>query len=171
MFLNKCVFLDRDGTINIDRHHLLSEKDIFIFPGTKEALLDLQKKKFKIIIISNQSCVGRNYISLTKLENINRKIETKIYKKKLIDDFFICPHHPYKGIKEFRIQCNCRKPRNGLIEIAIKKWKVDRKKSFMIGDKMSDYLAAKRSKINFFFKSKVNLNLQLKSIFKKFKFN
>lgn len=82
-------------------------------------------------------------------------MKKKFLEKKIkIDDIYFCPHHPSEGIGSYKKKCLCRKPGNLLIEKAIKKWKINRKESFMIGDRKSDFLAAKKSKINFFYRPK-----------------
>ena len=68
-----------------------------------------------------------------------------------IDDFYYCPHHPQGIIKKYKKKCKCRKPENGMIKKAIQEWKIDIKKSFMIGDKKSDFLAAKKSNLKFIY--------------------
>ena len=109
----------------------------------------------------------KKLISKKKFLEFNEKMNAKLsinLKKKVIDDIFFCPHHPSKAIGMYKLKCKCRKPGNKLIEDAIKKWKINRKKSVMIGDKFSDYLAAKRSKIKFYYKENSNFHDQVKKI-------
>jgi|TARA_Y100000294_G_C8564283_1_gene340210 UDP-N-acetylmuramoyl-tripeptide--D-alanyl-D-alanine ligase len=163
----KCFFLDRDGVIIKDRRHVYKEKEIFITLGAQAALREIKNNKYLIIIITNQSVIGRGLISKKKFLEFNEKMNAKLsinLKKKVIDDIFFCPHHPSKAIGMYKLKCKCRKPGNKLIEDAIKKWKINRKKSVMIGDKFSDYLAAKRSKIKFYYKENSNFHDQVKKI-------
>ena len=162
-----CFFLDRDGVIIKDRRHVYKEKEIFITLGAQAALREIKNNKYLIIIITNQSVIGRGLISKKKFLEFNEKMNAKLsinLKKKVIDDIFFCPHHPSKAIGMYKLKCKCRKPGNKLIEDAIKKWKINRKKSVMIGDKFSDYLAAKRSKIKFYYKENSNFHDQVKKI-------
>jgi UDP-N-acetylmuramoyl-tripeptide--D-alanyl-D-alanine ligase len=135
--------------------------------GAQAALREIKNNKYLIIIITNQSVIGRGLISKKKFLEFNEKMNAKLsinLKKKVIDDIFFCPHHPSKAIGMYKLKCKCRKPGNKLIEDAIKKWKINRKKSVMIGDKFSDYLAAKRSKIKFYYKENSNFHDQVKKI-------
>ena len=136
----------------------------FFFPGVSGALQEIKKKKYLIIIITNQSVVGRGILSengFKKFTNSFNKVLIKKTKINLIDDLFFCPHHPKKGIGKYKIKCKCRKPGNKMLEDAIKKWKIDRSLSVMIGDKLSDYLAAKKSKVKFYYKNNSNFKKQI----------
>ena len=165
--MNKCIFLDRDGVIIKDRKNISKIKDIFILPGVIKALREIKKKKYIIIIITNQSVIGRRILSEENFHffsnNLNKYLN-KYSKIKLIDDIFFCPHHPKKAYGKYKISCKCRKPGNKMIEDAIVKWNINRKLSLMIGDKLSDYLAAKKSKIKFFYKNNANFNTQINKI-------
>lgn len=164
---NKSFLLDRDGVIMIDKKHIVKKSDIFFFPGVCEALIYLKKKKFKIILITNQSVIGRGLITEKNFQLLSQEINTKLSihsKVKLIDKVYFCPHHPKKGLNNFKKNCDCRKPKNGLIEKAILENKLDRKKTIMVGDKISDYFAAKKSKINFYYKNNYNFFGQIKKI-------
>ncbi len=162
--MNKCFFLDRDGVLIKDRGNISKTNDILFLPGVPEALKEIKKQKFLIIIITNQSVVGRGILSednFKKFTNIFNKILINKTKINLIDDLFFCPHHPKKGKGKYKIKCKCRKPGNKMLEDAIKKWKIDRKLSLMIGDKLSDYLAAKKSKVKFYYKNNSNFKKQV----------
>ena len=152
---SKAFFLDRDGVIVKDIGYLKDEKELIFFKDIFKVLKYIKKKNYLIIIITNQSVVGRKIISLKKLNEIHHFMKKKFLEKKIkIDDIYFCPHHPSEGIGSYKKKCLCRKPGNLLIEKAIKKWKINRKESFMIGDRKSDFLAAKKSKINFFYRPK-----------------
>jgi D,D-heptose 1,7-bisphosphate phosphatase len=165
--MRKCFFLDRDGVIIKDRKNIYKIKDIFILPGVIEALKKIKKKNYLIIIITNQSIIGRGKLSLEGFKKFTDHLNNLLFKnskKKLIDDIFFCPHHPKKAIGNFKKICKCRKPGNKLLEDAILKWNIDRKSSIMIGDRISDYLSAKKSKINFYYKNNSNFKDQVSSI-------
>ena len=120
-----------------------------------------------MIIITNQSGIGRGLIKIKELENLHNYLRKKIKKDRAkIDDIFYCPFHPEFGKGKYKKKSNDRKPGDGMIRKAIKKWKIDTKKSFMIGDKISDKIAAKKAKIKFFYKKEKNLNTQMKIILK-----
>lgn len=162
--MRKCFFLDRDGVIIKDRKNIYDIKDIFILPGVKEALKEIKKKNYLIIIITNQSIIGRGKLSLEGFEKFTEYLNQLLCQnsqKKLIDDIFFCPHHPKKGVGKYKKFCKCRKPGNELLEDAILKWNINRKSSFMVGDKISDYLTAKKSKIKFYYKNNSNFKSQI----------
>ena len=163
----KCVFLDRDGVINQDKGYISKISDFKIYPGVGKAISLLNKKNYLVIIITNQSGIGRGLIKIKELKNLHNHLKKKIknYGAK-IDDIFYCPFHPKFGKGKFKKKSNDRKPGDGMIRKAIKKWKIDTKTSFMIGDKISDKLAAKKAKIRFFYKKEKNLNTQIKNILK-----
>lgn len=164
---NKCAFLDRDGVINIDRGYISKVSDFKIYPGVGKAINLLNKKNYLVIIITNQSGVGRGLIKLNELKLIHSFLKKNISKYNAkINDIFFCPYHPKFGKGKYKKKSNDRKPGDGMIRKAIKKWKINTNTSFMVGDKISDKLAAKKAKIKFFYKKEKNLNTQIKNILK-----
>ena len=164
---NKCVFLDRDGVINIDRGYISKVSDFKIYPGVGKAINLLNKKNYLVIIITNQSGVGRGLIKLNELKLIHSFLKKNISKYNAkINDIFFCPYHPKFGKGKYKKKSNDRKPGDGMIRKAIKKWKINTNTSFMVGDKISDKLAAKKAKIKYFYKKEKNLNTQIKNILK-----
>ena len=163
----KCAFLDRDGVINEDKGYISKISDFKIYPGVGKAINLLNKKNYLVIIITNQSGIGRGLIKIKELENLHNYLKKKIKKDGAkIDDIFYCPFHPEFGRGKYKKKSNDRKPGDGMIKKAIKKWKINTKTSFMIGDKISDKQAAKKAKIKFFYKKEKNLNTQIKNILK-----
>ena len=165
----KCAFLDRDGVINYDRGYISKISDFKIYPGVGKAISLLNKKKYLVIIVTNQSGIGRGLIKIKELKKLHIYLKKEIKKDDgKIDDIFYCPFHPKFGKGKYKKKSNDRKPGDGMIKKAIKKWKINPKSSFMIGDKVSDKLAAKKIKIKFFFKKEKNLNAQIKNILRYF---
>ena len=161
----KCAFLDRDGVINQDKGYISKISDFKIYPGVGKAISLLNKKNYLVIIVTNQSGIGRGLIKIKELKNLHNHLKKKIKKYGgKIDDIFYCPFHPEFGKGKYKKKSNDRKPGDGMIRKAIKKWKINNKTSFMIGDKISDKLAAKKAKIKFFYKKDKNLNTQIKNI-------
>ena len=148
----KCVFFDRDGVLIKDYGYVYKENQIKFLKGTIKALKFLKKENYKIIVIKNPSGVGRGYFSEAAVNKFHKILDKKICKKKIINKYFFCPYHPTKGRGKYKKNSNDRKPNNGMIEKAINEFKIDVNKSFMIGDKKTDYLAAKKSKIKFYYK-------------------
>jgi D,D-heptose 1,7-bisphosphate phosphatase len=129
---SKAVFLDRDGTINEEVSYLSSIEQLRIIPGAAEAIGLLNKHGFKVIVITNQSGVARNYFSEDTLNGINRHLKKELSKQGArIDGFYYCPHHPDFG-------CSCRKPNIGNIEKAAEEHELDLPGSYMVGDTMRD---------------------------------
>jgi D,D-heptose 1,7-bisphosphate phosphatase len=142
--LNKAIFLDRDGTINEDVHFLTKIEDIKIFDGVKEALLNFRQNGFLNIIISNQSGVARGYLTMDELKIITGEI-LKVLKndeKSLINDVFYSPYLAEGKIEEYKIDHDDRKPKTGMIVKAINKHHIDKSKSWMIGDSLTDMQCA-----------------------------
>lgn len=139
----KAVFLDRDGTINVLKGFLTNPNDFELIPESTEAIEKLNHSEFLVIVVTNQPVIARGQCTIECLDEIHRKMETELGEKgAYIDALFYCPHHPDKGFKgevaELKIECNCRKPKTGLLEAAAEKWHIDLGKSWMIGDTTRD---------------------------------
>ncbi len=159
------VLLDRDGVINKDVGHIDSIKKIEFLKGVFQAFKFLKKKNIKVIVVTNQSVVGRGIISSAKLKSINSYINNCLKKKGgEIDKFYYCPFHPEHGKGYYKKNSFYRKPNPGMILKAKKKYKLNSKNCFMIGDNLTDQLAAKKAKIMFYFKKKQSLLVQIKNI-------
>jgi len=130
--MNKIVFLDRDGVINIDKNYLYKIEEFEFIDGTFESLKYLQELGYKLVIVTNQSGIGRGYYSYEDY-NILTNWMISEFKKNNIDilSVFCCPHTPVDN-------CNCRKPNIGMIEQAKKIIDIDFKNSWLVGDKTSD---------------------------------
>lgn len=136
--MNKAIFLDRDGTLIEEKNYLSNTKDIFLLDGVVEGLKKLQKE-YKLIIVTNQSGVARGYFNEERIKGINLFIENLFMQYGInISKTYYCPHYKNGVIKEYSIDCNCRKPKTGLIDTAVKDFNIDLKKSYVIGDKKSD---------------------------------
>lgn len=165
--LNKAVFLDRDGVINKNSGYVACIEDFVWLKNVKLAIKLLNRKKFKVIVITNQSGVARGLYAENDIKKLHNWIKHELKKKKAkIDDFFYCPYHPRGLIKKYKRKSFLRKPKPGMILKAKKKHNIDLKNSFMIGDQKSDEVCAKRVKLNFFYK-KNNLLKDIKIILKK----
>ena len=131
----KAVFLDRDGTININQPEYLHKKEDFKFtPFAISALQKLSKSNYKIIITTNQSGIGRGYFKLNDLKKLHQWLLSYLKKKKIrIDRIYYCPHHP-------KDKCSCRKPKTGMIERAVKDFGINLSKSWIVGDDIKDII-------------------------------
>ncbi len=137
-FYNGALFLDRDGTIIYDRHYLRRLQDIEFLPEVKTSLKLLKSIGYILIIVTNQSGIGRNLFGKDFVEKTHAAINGRL--DGIIDDFFYCPHIP----DEF---CSCRKPKNGMLIKASKKWHIDLKISWIIGDSDKDIKMAENTGI------------------------
>ena len=149
MFMNKAVFLDRDGTINEDVNYLTSKDELVIFPRAKEALARLKNLGFLNIVITNQSGIARGYLTTETLDLIHKEIDSvlNIDGKPLIDDYFYSPFHKDGIVPEYSIDSKDRKPGTGMIEKAVEKHNIDLKESFLIGDSLVDMKSAENAGI------------------------
>lgn len=161
---NKAFFLDRDGVINKDIGYLYKKSQFKWLPGVKRGIRLLNEKKFKVIVISNQAGVAKGYIQPKFLNKLNLWINKSLSKSKAkIDKFYYCPYHINAKIKKYKLDSYDRKPKPGMIKKAIKRYKLDKSKCFMIGDRKKDYLAAKNSNVRFYYQKK-NLYNQVKKL-------
>lgn len=145
--MNKAVFLDRDGVITKEPPHYAHRIDqLELIPKSAEAIKELNESGFKVIIVSNQSGVARGYYQEKDIKIYNNEMKRQLEEKGAhIDAIYYCPHHPEATIKEYRIDCDCRKPKPGMLKRAEKDLDLDLKCSFLIGDKDSDIEAGYRA--------------------------
>lgn len=128
--LDPAVFIDRDGTIIHDADYCSDPQQVRLLPGIVEALKRLKSQGFKLIIITNQSGIGRGFFSLEQYRSVEAEILRQLGND-LVDATYFCPHLPDNG-------CDCRKPAAGMILQAAREHRVDLRRSFLIGDKESD---------------------------------
>ena len=146
MVRQKAVFLDRDGTINVLSGFVKSPEEFELIEGAAEAIQKINNLGFLAIVITNQPVIARGEVDFQTLDLIHMKMETDLGKHgAYIDDIFCCPHHPDKGFygerSEYKIDCDCRKPKPGMILKASVKYNIDLAQSYMIGDDTRDVQA------------------------------
>ena len=139
----KAVFLDRDGTINTLSGFVTRPEDFELTSGAAEAIKTINGLGFLAIVITNQPVIARGDVDFATLDLIHKKMETELGKHgAFVDDIFFCPHHPDKGYPgerpEYKTDCDCRKPKPGMILQAAQKYNVDLSMSYMVGDGMRD---------------------------------
>ncbi len=135
----RAIFLDRDGIINVDHGYVSKIKDFEFNDGIFEILRFLQSQGFLLIIVTNQSGIGRGYYSEEAYQKLTTYIVKSFYDEKIeINAVYHCPHRPDEG-------CECRKPRTGMLVAAKKEFDIDMQNSWMIGDKNSDMLVGKNA--------------------------
>lgn len=139
--MQKAVFLDRDGVINIEKDYLYKIEDFEFVEGVFESLDYLQNLNYKLFIITNQSGIGRGYYTLDDFKKLTSWMLDKLEKKQIIvSQVELCPHGPNDD-------CSCRKPKTGMIENILKNHEIDLENSWLIGDKGSDIKCAKNANI------------------------
>ncbi len=116
MKLPKIVFLDRDGTINEEVNYLHKPEDFRFVPGVPEALRRLHEAGYLLVVITNQAGIARGYYTEADCENLNRYMAEKLAEQgAVLTAAYYCPHHPVHGIGKYHKDCNCRKPKDGLL--------------------------------------------------------
>jgi D-glycero-D-manno-heptose 1,7-bisphosphate phosphatase len=152
--MTSAVFLDRDGVINVDNGYVSTWEQFEFLPGVPEALRELQDAGYLLVVVSNQSGIGRGYYSEGDLESLNHAIAKYLGSTVgvTLSRFYHCPHHPTEAEGEFRRQCDCRKPAPGMIQQAVLDHGIDLKTSLLVGDKDSDIEAGKAAGVARLFK-------------------
>ncbi|MCL1115560.1 D-glycero-beta-D-manno-heptose 1,7-bisphosphate 7-phosphatase [Shewanella basaltis] len=147
--LKKAVFLDRDGVINKDTGYVHSVDDFEYIEGVFEACLALKEMGYLLVVVTNQSGIARGMYSEDDFHHLTEWMDWNFADKGIeLDGIYYCPHHPEKGLGEYKQDCNCRKPKPGMLIDAAKFLKIDLTNSVMVGDKADDMLAAKAAGIN-----------------------
>ena len=137
--MNKAVFLDRDGVINVDKGYVYRAEDCEYLDGMVEKLKKFQKMGYLLIIITNQSGIARGYFSEEQYLEFERWLIGDLKSKGvIITDCYYCPHHPEAVITKYRKKCCCRKPGTELFYRAARDYDIDINKSIVIGDRESD---------------------------------
>ena len=142
----KAIFLDRDGVINKYVGFLRKEEDFELIPRVAEAIKAINNSGYLAIIVTNQPVIARGEVSFKELENIHNKMETLLgYEGAYLDAIYYCPHHPHKGYEgerqELKFDCDCRKPKPGMLISAAKDFNIDLSRSWMLGDGENDIKA------------------------------
>ncbi len=135
----KAVFLDRDGTINVEKDYLYKTEEFEFLPGVIDALELLEQSGYMLIVITNQSGIARGYYNENDFHKLNQWMLKELEDKGVnIAKVYYCPHHPAAKIEQYRLDCNCRKPRLGLFEMAVHDFDLDLDLCYAIGDKLRD---------------------------------
>ncbi len=144
----KAIFLDRDGTINKYVGFLRNIDEFELLPEVTDAIKRINTSGYLAVIVTNQPVIARGEVTFSELNEMHRKMETLLGAEgAYIDALYFCPHHPHKGyageIKELKIECDCRKPKPGMLIHAAKEFNIDLNQSWMIGDGENDVKAGK----------------------------
>ncbi|MBP3197357.1 MAG: HAD family hydrolase [Butyrivibrio sp.] len=144
--MRKAVFLDRDGTINVDKDYLYKIEDFEYLPGVIEGLRLFQDLGYTLIVLTNQSGIARGFYTEKDYKLIEMWMENDLKSKGIkISASYFCPHLPDAPIKKYNVLCDCRKPKLGMFRRAMMEWDLDIDKCIAIGDKMRDLAICKVS--------------------------
>lgn len=146
------VFLDRDGTINREVNFLNNHKDMELIQGAAEAIRYINEKGYLAIVVTNQPVIARGECTWSELNLINAKMEILLgVERAYLNAIYICPHHPDKGFEgerpDYKRNCECRKPKPGMLLQAARDWNIDMEHSIIIGDSIRDVEAGKNAKL------------------------
>lgn len=146
----KAIFLDRDGTLNKYVGFLRNKNQLALLEGVSEAIKLINKSKYLAIVVTNQPVLARGEVSYQELQEIHNKMETLLgLNGAYLEGIYFCPHHPEKGfdgeVKELKKECECRKPKPGMLLQASNEFNINLKKSWIIGDSENDVLAGKNA--------------------------
>ncbi len=145
-----CIFLDRDGVINKNMDTKPFCRDFELLKGVSDAIHKINKSDYLAIVVTNQPMVAKGFITIEEVENTHKKMETLLGENHAyLNGIYYCPHHPEKGfegeIAEFKIDCDCRKPKPGMLLKAKEEFNIDMENSWMIGDSRRDIEAGKNA--------------------------
>lgn len=139
LMMVKAVFLDRDGVLTEERNYVKTADEMRIYEYSKSCINKLHDFGFLAIVITNQSGIARGYFTEDDLKLMNRKLQLETG----VDDIFYCPHYSKGIVKKYSVECNCRKPKTGMIERACSEYDINANSSFLVGDRKSDISAGK----------------------------
>ncbi|BDG07178.1 D-glycero-alpha-D-manno-heptose-1,7-bisphosphate 7-phosphatase [Anaeromyxobacter paludicola] len=141
----RAAFLDRDGVLIEEVHHLHRAEDVRLIPGAAAAVRRLRELGLAVVVVTNQSAVARGLCSEEELAGIHARLRELLRADGADwDDLLYCPHHPTEGVGRYRTACDCRKPSPGMLLEAARRHALDLGRSFLVGDKASDLEAARR---------------------------
>ena len=146
----RAVFLDRDGTLIPDKDCLRRAEDLELLPGVAEAIHRFNLAGWRTVVVTNQPVIAKGFCDEAELQNIHNKMESLLgLEHAFLDRIYYCPHHPVKGFPgehpEFKIDCNCRKPKTGMVERAVAELNIDLEQSWFVGDTTVDVQTAKNA--------------------------
>lgn len=138
------VFIDRDGTINVDVDFLSSPSQLQLIPRSAEAIRELNDLGIAVVVITNQSGIARGLYTEDDLRRVHEAMDSELKKfGATVLEYFYCPHHPEEGLPPYRIECECRKPKPGMLNQAKQKYGFSLTRSFVVGDKCIDVQTGK----------------------------
>ncbi|MBV7315121.1 D-glycero-beta-D-manno-heptose 1,7-bisphosphate 7-phosphatase [Shewanella sp. NIFS-20-20] len=142
--MSRAIFLDRDGVINKDHGYVHQVDDFEYIDGVFESCMSLKQMGYKLVVVTNQSGIARGMYSEDQFHSLTEWMDWNFADKGVeLDGIYYCPHHAEQGIGVYKVDCDCRKPKPGMLNDAAKYLSLDLSQSVMVGDKVDDMLAAK----------------------------
>lgn len=142
--MNKAVFFDRDGVLNVDTDYIKVLDEIKLYNEAANIIAYCRKQGFKTFIVTNQPIIARGFLSENQLIKLHQEFQLMLLNQNhnaLIDKIYYCPHHPNGDIIKYKKSCECRKPKPGMLLNAAREFDINLKASYMIGDRFSDIIA------------------------------
>jgi D-glycero-D-manno-heptose 1,7-bisphosphate phosphatase len=141
--MGAAVFIDRDGVLIEEVHLLTKPHQVRIVKGAAAAVNALQSASFEVIVVSNQTVIARGLATENDVEAVHERIQQELVSAGAapVSAYYFCPHHPNATLPEYRENCQCRKPRPGLLHQAASERGIDLSQSFMVGDRITDIIA------------------------------
>ena len=145
--MNRAVFLDRDGVITQEPPHYAHKiSQLALINGAADGIRRLNENGYMVVVVSNQSGIGRGYYGVEAAERYNEALIQKLSEAGArLDAVYYCPHYPEATVEKYRVDCDCRKPKPGMLKTAEKALELDLAQSYMVGDKSIDIEAGKRA--------------------------
>ncbi|AGH80420.1 D,D-heptose 1,7-bisphosphate phosphatase [Psychromonas sp. CNPT3] len=138
----RAIFLDRDGVINVDHGYISKVDDFEFIEGVIDALQGFKEKGYLLVLITNQSGIARGYFTEDQFQTLTEWMDWSLADRGVdLDGIYYCPHHSEHGLGEYKVECDCRKPKPGMLLEAIKELNIDVTASILVGDKISDIQA------------------------------
>jgi D-glycero-D-manno-heptose 1,7-bisphosphate phosphatase len=145
--MRRAVFLDRDGVLVHDGGSVTKSEQFSVLEGVPEALWMLKRQGYLLIVVTNQAVVARGLVSEEELDRLHQSLQALLSAQgaPVLDAVYACPHHPNASVNRFKMQCDCRKPKPGMLLKAALDFDLDLRSSHMVGDRRSDVLAGQRA--------------------------
>jgi D-glycero-D-manno-heptose 1,7-bisphosphate phosphatase len=144
----KAAFIDRDGVLNEERAFVHRAEDFVFVPGAVQALRALQAAGYLLVVVTNQSGIARGLYSEADYHALTRHVRERLESEGIrLDAVEYCPHLPDAPVERYRLECDCRKPRPGMLNRAIRALDIDSRASFLVGDRLSDVEAGRAAGI------------------------
>ncbi len=158
--MNKALFLDRDGVINIDKGYVHKPEDCIFVDGIFDLVKKANSLDYKVIVVTNQAGIARGYYTEKQFEIFSEWMQQRFQEQNAtIDYIYYCPHHPESGLGEYLTKCNCRKPNPGMFVNAQNDFKIAMQHSIMIGDNITDLEAAAAASVGHLYLLKKDMSL------------